>query len=171
MEQHFSMKIVKKRFISIIAILFLICFISVSLNARAHSPSGMSLDYNSTEEKLSVSITHSVSDPNSHYIKSVVIKIDGNVIETKSYTTQPSSSSFTYEYELTVNEGSTIEVTAECSIAGSITRSLTLGDDSSSDNGTDGQDGDITIPGYFGLWIVIGVSFIISLAIFIRKLK
>ncbi len=152
----------KSAYIAVILLVLGIMFPSVSVTA--HSPANMILEYDSDERKLSVTITHTVTDPTTHYIESVEIKVDGTVVETKTYANQPSTSSFTYEYDLSINDGSTVEVTAICNIAGSIKRMITVGDSSD-----DSLNGETTIPGYPIIGIIICISGIMLISL--TKLK
>ncbi|MFX1281648.1 MAG: hypothetical protein ACFFA3_20020, partial [Promethearchaeota archaeon] len=103
-------------------------------------------------------ITHNVVDNTSHYIKTVVVKVNGSTVLTQPYTSQPTKGTFTYIYaNVTANEGATIQVTATCSITGSITRTLTVDEGTSTTNGGNDQN----IPGYYGILIVVGISLFI----------
>lgn len=92
----------------------------------AHSPQSMTLNYTASSNTLSVSITHNVGDPSSHYINNVKIENSSEVITSPNYTSQPSSSSFIYEYQLPVTDGENITITATCNLGGSISRSLII---------------------------------------------
>ncbi len=90
----------------------------------AHSPSGMSVTYQELTKELLVSITHSVPNPGEHYINEVIISINGKVVNNSRYTSQPAPDTFTYTYPVETVRGDEIKVTATCSLAGSITRTL-----------------------------------------------
>ena len=141
---------------------FLIVFLTIAgINVRAHPPDDMSLEYNSGTNTFKVSITHGVSDNTSHYVISVVIRVNGSIDQTESYTSQPDLVFFTYEYTVITKNESIIQVTASCSEGGSITRTL---------GGVD-EPTDEAIPGYMGLYIVLSVSVISLLMIIRKKLK
>ena len=140
---------------------FLIVFLTIAgINVRAHPPDDMSLEYNSGTNTLKVSITHGVSDNASHYVISVVIRVNGSIDQSQFYTSQPDLNLFIYEYTVITKNGSTIGVTATCSVGGAITRIL--------GGITEPTDG--AIPGYMGLYLVLVVS-VISLLIIFRKKK
>ena len=101
------------------AVLFL-----VPQGAPAHSPTDMQLAFNQGNRILSVTITHTVADPSTHYIKRVLITTGGSTISDTAYTSQPSPQTFTYTYLMPQSADGDIQVRAECSILGSITRSL-----------------------------------------------
>ena len=90
----------------------------------AHAPSDMSISYNETSKEVVVTITHQVPNPQVHYIQEVRTTINGKVVNDSRYTSQPMPDTFTYTYPLLPVPGDTIEVTATCSIAGSISRTM-----------------------------------------------
>jgi len=102
-----------------------------------------------------------VANVSTHYIGVVEIQVDGAIVETEYYINQPSLDTFTYQYNVTANNGSRIEVTARCSIGGFLTTCIVVGE------GLCPPGGGI-IPGYFGLWLIMVFS-IISLLILIRR--
>lgn len=140
-------------------IFFMVFLTIASVNVRAHPPSDVSLEFNSSTNTLKVSITHGVVDNASHYIVSVIISVNGSVDQTNLYTSQPDVAFFIYEYSVITNIGSTIRVTATCIEGGSAT--TTLG----------GAPVDGGIPGYIGLFLVLVVSVISMLTLIRKKLK
>ena len=90
----------------------------------AHPPSGMSVTYQELTKELLVSITHDVPNPGEHYINEVTISINGQVVNESRYSSQPAPDTFTYTYPVETVTGDEIKVTATCSLAGSITRTL-----------------------------------------------
>lgn len=125
----------------------------------------MTLEYSESSEFLSVTITHPSGDFNTHYIFEIIVTMDGFQMYNQSYTSQPSNS-FTYNYFIDARPlellSFVIEVTARCSQAGIITRSISIG-----------QRAHISeaIPGFLGLWIVIGASTIALLVFNNKNLK
>jgi len=69
-----------------------------------------------TSQTLSVTISHSVSNPQKHYIKEITITKNGKALETYEYKSQPGPSSFTYTYNVKAKEGDTLKVKAKCNI-------------------------------------------------------
>jgi hypothetical protein len=94
--------------------------------APAHPPSDLQLAFDEPTRVLSVTITHPVADPATHYVKRVGITAGGATDSGRSYTSQPASSPFTYTYTLRPDVKGEIQVVAECSISGSIARSITV---------------------------------------------
>lgn len=114
--------------IVIFLILIILCLTLLPQSVFAHNPGAMVLDYNFGNQKLGVTITHNVADPNSHYIENVKVWNNDNLIINQDYTSQPSTSSFTYSYDITAVSGDVLKVTATCSISGNITRQILIND-------------------------------------------
>lgn len=96
--------------------------------ASAHPPSSVTLAYNSENGNLTVSITHTVADPSTHYVRQVTIAVNGTIVQTHNYTSQPTASAFTYHYTVQAAKGEEIAATAFCSITGETTGSVIAGD-------------------------------------------
>ena len=101
-----------------------------AIQSLAHPPQGMVLDYNIETSTLNVTITHNSPGPTIHYINKVEVKINTNLILSEEYSSQPTTSQFTYSYNLQADAGDEIEVTAYCNIQGSITKSIIVKDTS-----------------------------------------
>lgn len=108
---------------SVVVILVLLLLVT---SASAHPPSDMVLSYRPGE--LTATITHGVADPARHYVNRTAILVNGAPAGTLSYSSQPSNTSFTYRYQVPADPGDVIEVTADCNIAGSITRMIVAGE-------------------------------------------
>ena len=91
----------------------------------AHSPSGVTLGYDTPTQTLTVSITHTrFSD--SHYVNKVEIRKNGNLVSLQEYNKQPAET-FTYSYKVTATAGDALEVRAYCNKFGSKEETLTVG--------------------------------------------
>ena len=121
----------KKISLGIAALLILasLTILFIPATVEAHSPSDVSIDYDIEEEELTVSITHSVDDPQSHYIYNVVVEVNGETEIDEEYDEQPDDTSFEYTYDLVAEPGSTIEATAYCNIDGSGSDTFEVEDD------------------------------------------
>jgi hypothetical protein len=80
----------------------------------AHAPTNISIAYNPDMHKLSVTVTHPVDDPATHYVRGVQVKINGYVISDPLYKSQPSRNTFTYTYDVMANPGDAVWVVATC---------------------------------------------------------
>ncbi len=87
----------------------------------AHSPTDMTVFYNIETRQVRLSITHTVNDATTHYIKTVTIKKNGMMYNTSTYTAQPTANTFIYSYQVNATTNDTIEVTASCNQGGSKT--------------------------------------------------
>lgn len=106
--------------ISLLAILPLPC--------SAHPPSNVSISYDGENQMLQVAVTHQVSTPASHYVYKIAVDKNGEDILEKEYTSQPTSSRFSYNYSLNASSGDSIKATAYCVIAGSKSSEIIIGD-------------------------------------------
>jgi hypothetical protein len=88
--------------------------------ARAHSPQNVDVFYDLKTKTLIVKITHPSNNPDKHYVKEVVVKKNGAVVQRGSYTKQDGDV-FTYTYKVQATAEDVFEVTATCSIQGSKT--------------------------------------------------
>lgn len=104
----------------------LITFSVFTFPVKAHNPSGMSVNYSFVKQELNVTITHTVANLNTHFIISVIIRVNGSTVKTETYTSQPTTSTFLYQYNITARHGANIQTTANCNIGGTISRSLTV---------------------------------------------
>jgi hypothetical protein len=75
---------------------------------------------------LEVTITHPSDNPTVEFIKSVEVKVNGSPYATYTYNRQPRKKTFTYAYEVPIDMGYTIEVTADSSMYGSRTAKLVV---------------------------------------------
>ncbi len=93
--------------------------IMLALPVTAHPPAQVSLAYDSQNQSLNVTTTHVVSNPASHYVFKIAVQKNGEQVLTKEYTSQPTSSTFSYDYPINATKGDVLKATAYCSIAGS----------------------------------------------------
>lgn len=107
------------------SVLLLTLFAGALPLVMAHSPSSMTLSYDFSQQNLSVTISHSVSNPGTHYVDTVTIYRNSAVVNTYTYSSQPTSNTFTYHYSVTASDGDTLAAKADCNIGGSIQRSTT----------------------------------------------
>jgi hypothetical protein len=120
---------------------FLFCIIVVVVlpySVCANAPSGLTVSYNLETQELSVTITHQVSDPTTHYIYKVEIQKNGADYNTSLYTSQPDPNSFTYIYNVNATTGDVITVKASCIQGGSKSIQYTV---SSTNNGKSSTPG------------------------------
>ena len=80
------------------------------------------------------------------------------------YTSQLTSSAFSYVYNITANESARIQVTANCNVGGINTKCIIVGGDSCDQGGGD-------IPGYLGLMIILSLSTILLSTITYKNVR
>ncbi len=97
-----------------------------SLPVSAHSPQTMTLSYDTPAQRLNVTITHQVSNPDTHYVFLVVIEKNDQEFNKIDYSSQPTDRDFMYSYSVPAEEGDTLRVIAECNQGGSFSQQLTL---------------------------------------------
>lgn len=121
------------RYRSVFHVSYIVCLFLVfpalallPVPARAHGPGDVTLQYNADAQTLTVAISHGVSNPEKHYVKTVTITKNGQTAATHTYTSQPEGTSFTYTYPLEAKKGDVLKVTADCNRFGSRTGELTI---------------------------------------------
>jgi len=146
--------------------------------ATSHPPSDLHLSYNTDTTTLTATFKHSVSDASTHYVDSVEIKLNGVIVKTEYYSSQPTTNEFAYEYDISASEGDEFLVTGFCSEGGNYFQYLTIGNSTIStsdlpDDGTNGNEDDPSVPS-FNISIVLissmGIFFIIF-TIIKKKMK
>lgn len=155
----------KKKLYFVLLIFFITATLVGTQNASAHQPYSMNLSYNTNPSSITVGISHSVDDPNVHYISKVEVEVNDTLVITETYTSQPTANNFYYTYNITASTNDKVKVTATCNQEGSASVCLIIG------VGSCPTDGGPQIPGYFGLWVVVGISVMIFLTLIHRKLR
>jgi hypothetical protein len=107
-------------------VLCLIAMIVIPYVVCATPPSDMTVSYNLDTQELRVTITHQVSNPETHYIREVQIEKNSVLYNTSLYTSQPDPNSFTYTYQVNATTGDNIDVTATCIQGQSMTITHTI---------------------------------------------
>jgi len=149
------LKLNNKRTVILISVITLFIGLATSsITTVSHSASNMTLIYDLPNQELTINIVHSVADPNTHYIFEIKIW-KNNILEKQyNYTSQPTTSSFSYIYNVTAIVGDILKVSAECNIAGTLIKELTVSDETITQN----------VPAAYTCIILIGLSS----AVFIR---
>jgi OOP family OmpA-OmpF porin len=84
------------------------------------------LVYDMSTQNLSVTINHRTLFAGMHYIQYIEIKKNATRISNDLYVSQPTSSLFTYTYNIPVQRGDVFEVTATCNLWGHKTSTLVV---------------------------------------------
>jgi len=107
-----------------ISTLLILSIVILSSQAYAHPPQDMKLGYNTTTSTLDVTITHESPIPTAHYVYKVDIEKNGELYLSEQYTSQPSTTTFTYSYTVEADQDDILKATAFCNILGSISETL-----------------------------------------------
>lgn len=93
----------------------------------AHPAGTVSAKYDANTKLLSVTFDHGVKDPADHFIKSIVVKVNGTTAITQNIGIQesPAGGSFAYKL-LNIKKGDVIEVATDCSKGGKKSSKLTI---------------------------------------------
>lgn len=158
--------ILKARTVRFLFIFFIFLFMNFTINASAHPASDIILVYDYNNQQLNVTITHNVGNPESHYINNIVIRKNNEIYNNYDYTSQPSTSSFTYFYYVNATNGDEIQVFADCNLGGSITKEILVTLSVTTTNGSSNVIYDITYYPIFGIPFIVYIG-IITLFIFI----
>ncbi len=124
-----------KKYIILGLVSFLMIGLALNtLSVKADAPIEIDLYYEydrdaggPQNQTLSAWFIHGVTDRNAHYIASVAIDINGSLVLTEYYTSQPTHNLVHYEYWVTAEHHDIITVTATCNRGGSMAISLTVG--------------------------------------------
>ena len=100
---------------------------------NAHTPGPMNLTYDFVSQELTIVVTHDVPDVNSHYI--IQVNVERNSVDflTRDYTSQNTTSQMSAIYSIPAVHGDVLEVTAICSVSGSVTNQITVVDPENTD--------------------------------------
>jgi hypothetical protein len=155
----------RDRFVFIFFTTLILISTLFATNIKAHSPSSMNISYDLEAKTIDAVITHTVSNPGSHYVNKLEIKINDELYETFEYTSQPGSS-FTYSLDsINASTGDIIEVKALCNQGGQITKQLTVGEENG--ESTDEE----STPGFEIMLFIISLGMVIFLIKYKSKQK
>ncbi len=132
------------------ALMFVLSLLLVSSSISlvvAHTPAGMDFEYDSSTNTLTVEVTHSVSDVNTHYIYRIEVYKNNVLEETRDYDAQDSTSGMSDTFTVEAEDGDVLKATAYCSLSGQITNEITVSsstDTTTTDSTTDDTTSETT---------------------------
>lgn len=86
---------------------------------QAHSPAGISAEYDTLDQTLKITVEHNVKNPGTHYVKRIEIYVGKNKKIEQLSTRQVDDASQSYIFKLIdVAMGDTLNITASCNIVG-----------------------------------------------------
>ncbi len=107
-----------------IALCIFACSIGV---AYGHPPQDIIITFDPMTKVLSAVIVHKTSNPSSHCIKKVDIKLNGKEILSETFTKQDNNLSQTVRHPLPdAKAGDTLSVEAYCSISGKLEKKINV---------------------------------------------
>jgi hypothetical protein len=116
---------VRSKLLQVVFLTFFLLCLSPQFS-YATAPKSVDLIYDTNTQTLSVTINHYTLSAGMHHIKYVEIKKNGETISKNNYNTQPTSSVFTYTYNIPAVKGDIFDVTATCNFWGHKTSTLTV---------------------------------------------
>jgi hypothetical protein len=121
--EAYGVKNIKRRGARIfISFLMVMVFSSA---AFSHPPKNVTMSLNGGV--LSVNVSHSVDNPDKHYIYRITIYRDNNIVVSKDYNSQPGADDLSDTFDIGVSpQGSVIKAEAFCVIMGSASGSITV---------------------------------------------
>jgi len=135
--------------------ILIFCFVILilsSVKVVAHPASSMSIDYDIESKELIVSMTHIVADPADHYISNITIEKNNVFYKSFEYISQPTSSSFTYNYSgIDAEVGDMFSVVSICNKGGQKSAILTVGP----------STGDSKTPGFEILFVIFAIVLVL----------
>jgi hypothetical protein len=108
---------------------FLIIFFAIFTVASlySHPPSGAKFKYDDTSDTgtgiLSVTVKHDVkksrvNDPEKHFVKEVILSVNGNKVEKQTFSKQDSSDGLQVIFKVILKYGDRITIKASCNLGG-----------------------------------------------------
>lgn len=99
-----------------------------SINAVAHPPQDMILEYDIDTNNLEVEITHNTPSPTLHHINNIEIYKNDVLEISEEYDSQPTTDVFIKNFDIVADIGDELKVVAICNIQGSIERTIVVED-------------------------------------------
>jgi hypothetical protein len=119
----YGVNTVKRRSAGIL-ILFLTVMV-FSGTAFSHPPKNIAMSLNG--EVLSVNVSHSVDNPDKHYIYRIIIYRDNQIVVSRDYKSQPGVDGLSDTFDIGISQqGSVIKAEAFCVIMGNASGSITV---------------------------------------------
>jgi len=85
----------------------------------AHAPKSVDITVSVSEKNIAVSIVHSVSNPNSHYVKRVEVTLNDKKIIEQTFSLQEGNSQEAIYHIPSLKMSDTVTAEAFCNISGS----------------------------------------------------
>jgi desulfoferrodoxin (superoxide reductase-like protein) len=167
----------KQLMIALFAAFMLVTLTYFPRSVNAHSPSGITLDYDTETNTLSVDVNHDVSNPNTHFIEKIEVYLNDVLEEERTYTSQETASSKSDTFNIEAIAGDVFKVIAYCNQFGSYEQSLVISDGTTTEETSTTttttpteENGSTYMPlNEIVLVILIGLAVAIIILIWMRK--
>lgn len=124
-------KMSKKKFIYILSILLMVGIISIASNAKATNPEHLDLLYDEEAGHISIYAIHGVTDETKHFVDSLIIRVNGTLVSSQTFTSQESYNILHWDYyfaDPVPTDGDTIHIFLTCyPFGGTYDKELILG--------------------------------------------
>jgi len=96
----------------------------VSMFLYSHAPTDVIIEYDAVKNIINVDVKHNLQtspaqDPKKHYIKTIVLKVNGKTVKTNNFEMQDAiTEQKTFFDNITVEKGNKITVEAVCNLIG-----------------------------------------------------
>jgi hypothetical protein len=106
----------------VLSLVFVLIF---SANAFCHNPSDINVKIK--DGGIDLVVSHSVSDPTTHYVKRIEVKLNGEKAAEKDFTSQTDDMTQKTGFDIpSLKKGDVLEITAYCSRYGEAKKSVTV---------------------------------------------
>lgn len=107
-----------------ILMIFLVCITSPCV-VFAHPPK--KIDISSTATVVTITVTHPVKDPLTHYIKLIEVSLNGKRIIEQKFSLQLDATEQKTTYQIPeLKKGDVLEVDADCNLYGDLKEKVTI---------------------------------------------
>lgn len=104
-------------------ILLLVFALILPTSGFCHSPSGINVVVK--KGAIDLVVFHSVSDPSTHYVKRIEVKLNGEKTTEKDFTSQTDDATQKTSFDIpALKKGDALDITAYCSRYGEVEKSV-----------------------------------------------
>ncbi|MGM0548255.1 MAG: hypothetical protein ACQER0_03150 [Bacillota bacterium] len=108
-----------------ILIMTMILVLGLTINVFAHPPGNIEMNFNSSNQMIEVSISHSSKNNSEHFVNEVEIYLNGNLQIEQNFIMQTNAKSQYLHYMLPgAKSGDTIKLVAKCNKYGDLENEL-----------------------------------------------
>jgi len=116
----------RRKGLVLLGLMSVLLLASQGMVAEAHTPGPITLEYDTSTEILTITVTHSTADVNSHYIYEIVVLKNSVQVDIATYSSQSETSGVTETFTIAAVDGDVLSATAKCSVSGQVTGQITV---------------------------------------------